>query len=552
MPVAGRSDEEDAVPTPGSERTQPRRVAKYSQQAGEDAAVRGSAQDGADTAELAALARRQYIKRRRRASIDIAASEEQLKLREAIQSHDPSTQFDVVDPLAALTKSQAAVVATAAFAEAGKRHKYKNLLGKMREKLVADEREIREQNIDALALPPPSCVNGVIHPLSTLRRKWDMFMFALLAYCAITVPYRVGFEVIAVDAVLVVETLVDAFFLIDIFVRFRMGYTIDSKHLDSRVEMRPAKIARAYLKSWFVIDVVSAFPTQLVTLVFLDGESSTVMSATRLPRLLRLPRLVRMLRLMKLLRVMRFFRAETSGVMKWIGVGLNVPRGIMRAVRLMTVIVVVAHTAACSWFFCHSIVAHDDSGCEPGTGCEPVFSWWDKYCGREAFAIDMALNRQQLTWSAQELAAAGYIQPAMCEDEGLQYVVSLYWAVTTLTTMGYGDIGSQQPWEYAFSVVVMLMGVSCYAYIASNISIVLSSLDQEKTEMRDHLEKLEHFMLHKRLSLSLRRRLRAYFNEYTFCSMLVFFGSSFRLLHSRRMLALAANAGTCGARESSV
>ena len=129
----------------------------------------------------------------------------------------------------------------------------------------------------------------------------------------------------------------------------------------------------------------------------------------------------------------------------------------------------------------------------------------------------MGLSRDQLMWTAQELSCGGYKQPPMCEDRGLQYVVSLYWAVTTLTTMGYGDIGSQQPWEYAFSVVVMLMGVSCYAYIASNISIVLSSLDQEKTEMRDHLDKLEHFMFHKRITRDLRRRLRAYFKD-AFCS----------------------------------
>jgi voltage-gated potassium channel len=100
-------------------------------------------------------------------------------------------------------------------------------------------------------------------------------------------------------------------------------------------------------------------------------------------------------------------------------------------------------------------------------------------------------------------------------------VVSLYWAVTTLTTMGYGDIGSRQTWEYHFSIVVMLMGGSCYAYIASNISIVLSSLDAEKAERVEHLEKLSHFMEHKRLSLPLRRRLRKYFNECTFASKLV-------------------------------
>ena len=60
--------------------------------------------------------------------------------------------------------------------------------------------------------------------------------------------------------------------------------------------------------------------------------------------------------------------------------------------RLMIFTVVVAHTVACSWFFCHSIISLNSSGCEPWTGCEPIFSWWDNYCGRSAFAIDMGLN----------------------------------------------------------------------------------------------------------------------------------------------------------------
>ena len=511
------SDEDEIPAAAAAPAPRTKRIGTFTKLSNEDAEMRRGAHEvgGADQ-DLAALAKRQYTKRRRRASIVVAASDEQLKLRETARRKSMSTQFELVDAVAELTNAQAAAAAAAAFeAETRPRRRTWTVLSRMRASLVVDEKQLDELSVDPLALPPPSCVDGIIHPLSVLRRRWDMFLFSLLAYCAITIPYRVGFEVVAVGPMMVVETMVDVFFIIDIFVRFRMGYTIDSDHLDSRIEMRPGKIAKAYCKSWFVIDVASGIPTQLLTLLFMEEEKRTSgTAATRLPRLLRMPRLVRMMRLMKLLRVMRFFRSDTSGVLKRLVEGLGMPPGSMRAVRLMVVIVVVAHTAACSWFFCHSIVSHNSSGCEPSTGCEPVFSWWDKYCGRQSFAIDMGLNGTQLTYTAEQLASEGFIQPPRCEDLGLRYIVSLYWAVTTLTTMGYGDIGSQQPWEYGFSVVVMLMGVSCYAYIASNVSIVLSSLDQEKTEMREHLEKLEHFMDHKRLTLSLRRRLRTFFNEY--------------------------------------
>ena len=296
-----------------------------------DAATRADAEmrDGEGVTDLQDLARRQYSKRRRRASIDIAASEEQLKMREQKLNKDPSAHFDVVDPIAEMSNTAAA---SAAFEAAGAAKSSKwtrswSLLSAMRRELVHEEEQMEElKELDPLALAPPACIDGVIHPLSALRRRWDMFLFALLTYCAIIIPYRVGFEIVASGFWLVVETAIDCFFIIDIFVRFRMGYTIDSEHLDSRIEMRPKEIAIGYMKSWFVIDVVSGFPTQLLTLLFVEEqEQNANTAATRLPRLLRIPRLVRMMRMMNLLRVMRFFRSDTSGVLKKLVASVGLP-----------------------------------------------------------------------------------------------------------------------------------------------------------------------------------------------------------------------------------
>jgi len=80
--------------------------------------------------------------------------------------------------------------------------------------------------------------------------------------------------------------------------------------------------------------------------------------------------------------------------------------------------------------------------------------------------------------------------------------------------MGYGDITPKVMTEYLYTIVVMLMGVSFYAYIASNVSIVLANMDEAGSEYRDNMEKLGEFMTRKRMTLPLRRRLRKYFHVY--------------------------------------
>jgi len=54
----------------------------------------------------------------------------------------------------------------------------------------------------------------------------------------------------------------------------------------------------------------------------------------------------------------------------------------------------------------------------------------------------------------------------MQDDSHLRlYIVSYYWALQTLTTVGFGDITSYNAIEHVFASIWMICGVGFYSYI---------------------------------------------------------------------------------------
>ncbi|EGB12308.1 hypothetical protein AURANDRAFT_9605, partial [Aureococcus anophagefferens] len=51
-----------------------------------------------------------------------------------------------------------------------------------------------------------------------------------------------------------------------------------------------------------------------------------------------------------------------------------------------------------------------------------------------------------------------------------RYLAAMYWAFTTMTTVGYGDITPAGDMERIYAIFAMLMGVSFYSYIIASVS----------------------------------------------------------------------------------
>lgn len=84
------------------------------------------------------------------------------------------------------------------------------------------------------------------------------------------------------------------------------------------------------------------------------------------------------------------------------------------------------------------------------------------------------------------------------------YIRSFYWALTTLTTIGYGDITPTDNTGRIFTCFIMIIGVGMYGIVIGNISRILASADRHKEQSREKINDLLMFMKHYKIPDSLQ------------------------------------------------
>ncbi|KAM6991818.1 voltage-gated delayed rectifier potassium channel KCNH5-like isoform 1-T1 [Tautogolabrus adspersus] len=325
----------------------------------------------------------------------------------------------------------------------------------------------------------PKTPPHIILHYCTFKTTWDWVILILTFYTAIMVPYNVSFKTKQNNlAWLVLDSVVDVIFLIDIVLNFHTTFVGPSGEVISDARL----IRMNYLKTWFVIDLLSCLPYDIIN-TFENVDEDIITTATTAshvresPNFHRnttrtedsfLPGLSSLFSSLKVIRLLRLGRVARK-------LDHYLEYGAAVLVLLVCVFGLVAHWLACIWYSIGDYEVIDET-----TNTIKTDSW--------LYQLALSIG------TPYRYNASGTGKWEGGPNKDTLYISSLYFTMTSLTTIGFGNIAPATDGEKIFSVAMMMVGSLLYATIFGNVTTIFQQMYTNTNRYHEMLNNVRDFL----------------------------------------------------------
>lgn len=303
-----------------------------------------------------------------------------------------------------------------------------------------------------------------LDPDSTWKQIWDVLVMIFLLFTSFSVPFAIAFDQNppslkeAVTAYAVFDLCVDVIFCTDVALCFVTAYTERGVFV-----VEYYRIAMHYCKTWFLLDFFGSVPFDKLAEFVLVGSAGSDASLQPL----------RMVRILKLARAVRFLHKLNEFEQKDETGGTKVFFSIFKQLFAM---VFVAHFLACVFYF---VLERNDDQTFVSSD-----NWMLNYDSSLGEADAPVFHR---------------------------YVAAFYWAIITISTVGYGDILPINHDERIVNILAVLIGGIVFAFSLGLLQQLIRGNTGTDSIFEEQLVIAKQYLNFRGLDLKFTRRVLSYF-----------------------------------------
>ncbi|XP_059400985.1 cyclic nucleotide-gated cation channel alpha-3-like [Carassius carassius] len=266
-------------------------------------------------------------------------------------------------------------------------------------------------------------------------RLWNAFI-SIICLASVTLSLYELFFNSTVTGIIFTRYSLDLIFIFNIISRFYIGYETHGVVITD-----PKKVRKKYLRTWFLLDLLSVLPLETIAVAF--------------PKL----KFVRFAYANRCLRVFRLF-----GIISMFSKEPDTNKLHLTAFKVFSIMILCIQASACLWF--HEV-------------CYAAYTGNVRYCPK-------AENWLQL------LPELSTNSTGVTDIEF--YATSLYWSTITLCSIGYGDIHATNVEEATVASFVMVLGLLSFGISMSNMSSVIANMVAQRGKFYHRVDAILHYM----------------------------------------------------------